>query len=266
MWAIYRKEMRAFLLSPMAWIFWCVFLILFGLAFNTLFERYNDMLMSNPDVNLTETVAGGALGGFFKFLLLLMTPLLGMRLFAEEKEKGTLELLFTYPLTEWQLIFGKILSALTVTGILLALTLPQFIYLGNYTTLEWPIIWTTYLGWMLLLVALLSLGIWTSAVTNSQFVAAVLSLALMLLMWLSQVFQPLFARLTFDVQVPWFWKPFVWLGALFTWAYKELAVTEHFESFGRGVINTNDVLYYLSFAAFFLFLTYKKLESRKWRG
>lgn len=260
MWAVYRKEMRAYLLSPMAWVLWCFFLVLFGFAFNYLYGRYADSAFTNPEANLTEVLLGGTFG-FFKFLFLFIVPLLSMRLFAEEKEKGTLELLFTYPLTEAQLLFGKVLAAISMVVVLLALPLVQFAYLGKHTTLEWSVVWTTYLGLFLLLLAFISLGIFASAIANSQFVALVVSVGVLLLLWLANVFSTLFSSLI-EQKLPFYFKPLQWLAS----GYKELSLTDHFESFSRGLINSNDVLFYLSFAAFFLYLTYVKLESRKWRG
>lgn len=248
MWAIYKKELRGYLLSPVAWTIWVMFTFLNGYAYMVLISSLQNRMFSNPDLTITDAFLG-PLHGFARFLLLLICPILTMKLFAEEKQTGTLELLFTYPLTEVQMLGGKVLAALTTALLMLGLTLPPLVYLSFYTTIDWAMVGTAYLGFLLLMGTFLTIGIWASSLTSSQAVAFGVSFGLLLLLWLLNALQG----------ITWALGP---VGSFL----REFALLDHYESFSRGVISSNDVIFYLSLMAFFLFLTSKQLESRKWRG
>ncbi|NDD30810.1 MAG: hypothetical protein EB084_21345 [Proteobacteria bacterium] len=247
MWAVYKKEMRQYLLTPLAWIVWVCFLFLAGWVFQFFIRQALDSVYGGaPDQGLTDFVVTRYFG-FNKFILLFVIPILSMRLFAEEKQSGTLELLFTYPLTEIQMIFGKLLAALTVACIMVGLTLPPIFWASKYGALDWSVLACTLVGIVLLVTVALSIGIFASSLTGSQVVAFIITLITLLALWLA-------APLTDGLQPG--------LGRF----VHELSLIDHFENFGRGIINSSDVIFYLSLSAFFLFLTAKQLESRKWRG
>ena len=247
MWAIYRKEMRQYLLTPLAWIVWVCFLFLVGWVFQFFVGQALDSVYTGQtDQSLTEFVVTRWFN-FMRFVLIFVVPILSMRLFAEEKQTGTLELLFTYPLTELQMIFGKLLAALTVAGIMMGLTFPPILWISKYGSIDWSVLATSYLGIMLLITVALSIGTFASSLTNSQVVAFIITLITLLGLWLA-------APLTDRVQAG--------LGRF----VHELSLIDHYENFSRGIINSADVVFYLSMAAFFVFLTAKQLESRKWRG
>lgn len=266
MWAIYRKEMRTYLRSKMAWVFWVGFTLLTSLAFNTLYNAFTEQQFSNPEASLTEFLVGRCFG-FWKFLLLFMIPALTARLFAEERQTGTLELLYTYPLTESQLLLGKFFAAATVQMVLLVLTLPQFLYLGKQSTLEWPVLWTTYLGLALFISTLMAAGIFFSSRSDSNTVAYFTTTVVFLILWLAGAFQPLFAMYsTFDTQVAWYLKPLFVVLWLLTTALKQLSFGDYFDSFSHGQVAMKDLTFYLTATSSLLYLTYKQLESRKWKG
>ena len=265
MWAIYRKEMRTYLQSKMAWVFWIGFSLLFGFAFNTLYGNFVDQQFQNPDASVTEIVTRTF--GFWKFLLLFMIPALTARLFAEERQTGTLELLFTYPLTEGQLIFGKFLAAATIQLVLLVLTLPQFLYLGSHSSLEWTVVGTTYLGLMLFLSTMLAGGLFFSSRAESNVVAFFTTTVVYLVLWLGSAFQPQFAQFaSLDYQVAWYLRPVFFVMWLLTSALRELSFGEYYDSFSKGLISTKDVMFYVTATGYLLYLTYKQIESRKWKG
>lgn len=253
MWAVYKKEMRQYLLTPLAWIVWVCFLFLVGWVFQFFVGQALESVYTGADQGLTEYVVTRYFANFVKFILIFVLPIFSMRLFAEEKQTGTLELLFTYPLTEAQMLFGKLLAALTVTGMMIALTFPPIFWVARYGAVDWSVLGCSYLGLMMIVLVALSIGIFASSLTNSQVVAFIITLMALLALWLA-------APLTDRVQSS---EATVGMIARFV---HQLSLTDHFENFSRGIINSSDVIFYLSMSAFFLFLTAKQLESRKWRG
>jgi ABC-2 type transport system permease protein len=180
-------------------------------------------------------------------VLLLLVPLLTMRLLAEEKRAGTAELLFTYPLTDWAIILGKFLAALLIYAIFLGFTVVYPLAFSAVGRLDWGALAAGYLGLFLLGGACLSLGLFASSLTENQIIAAVTGFALLLLFWIIGWQQ--------DIGAPG-WGGF----------FAALSMMDHYDSFIRGVIDTRDLVYYLSFIYFFLFLTKRQLESRRWRA
>jgi ABC-2 type transport system permease protein len=185
--------------------------------------------------------------GTLAVVLLFLVPLLTMRLLAEEKRSGTAELLFTYPLTDWAVILGKYFSAFLVFAIFLAFTLIHGLIFASLGRLDWGALFTGYLGLLLLGGASLALGLFASSLTENQVVAGVAAFALLLLFWIIG------------------WVQEIGPGDL-GWVSQFLSMTDHFENFTRGVIDTRDLIYNLSFIYFFLFLTKRQLESRRWRA
>jgi len=261
MFAIFKKEMRAYFLSPTAYIVMAIFLFVSGWLFDARLNWYSmyamrAMQQPGADMNLTEFITRPLFNNLC-FLFLIVLPIVTMRTFAEEKRQGTLELLFTYPLTEWQMILGKFLGALTVPGIIMILTSSYFVLLHKLTSagaapgaasgVEWPTIITGYLGLLLMTAAFLSLGLWASSLTEHQVVAFIITFGTLLFLWIVSWGQQM-------IQGP--------AGEIF----QSLSIQEHFDNFSKGVILTTDVLYYVCFTLFFLFLTSQNLEARKWRG
>ncbi len=259
MWAIYRKEMRQYLLTPTAWIVWVTFLLLVGWVFPVFLSRLSDAYMSQ---NVSPTDMMTAFLNFIRFLLLIAVPVFSMRLFAEEKQMGTLEVLFTYPLTEAQLIFGKLLAALTVCAIMLSFTVVPIFWVSLYgqNALDWPVLFCCYFGMMLMVTDFLTLGIFVSSLTGSQVIAFFCTLIPLLGLWLASAIIPADSLAPVPATAHWWQKINI---AKFI---HSLSLLDHYESFGRGIINSTDVLFYVSLAAFFVFLTVKQLEARKWRG
>jgi ABC-2 type transport system permease protein len=250
MWAIYRKEMRAYFLSPLAWVQWCVFLGIIGLVTSFYFiNTYSEQLYQAPDANPTESLLI-PMFRFIQFLLLMIIPLLSAKLFADERNSGTLELLFTYPLTENQMVWGKLLAATSIAFFNLLLLLPQIIAINHYVTLDWHVVFTYYLGFALLIITFLSIGLFFSSITNSTVVAMFLSYGLLIFLWLVEA---VLQRISYELG---------YVGNFFL----QMSLTSHLASFAKGVLSVSDLLFYLSVPAFFIFITLKQLEARKWRG
>lgn len=249
MWAVYRKEMRHYLLTPVAWIVWVAFLFIVGWVFQWFVRRALEGAFQGGDQGLTEMLITPYLNnGFVRFILLFSMPVLSMRLFAEERQSGTLELLFTYPLTEMQLIAGKMLAAISISAIMLGLTFPCIFWISFYGGIDWAVLFCGYAGMLLMLTVFLSIGMFASSLTNSQVIAFFLTFIALLALWLT-------GALTDPMSQSW-WTNFI----------HQLSLMDHFDSFSKGIINSNDVIFYLSMSAFFIFLTMKQLEARKWRG
>lgn len=251
--AIYRRELVYAFNSPVAYAVITVFLLLSGYFFYNLlgyFSLASIQAMQSPlqarGLNLTTSVVQPLFGNF-AVILLLMLPLLTMRLLCEERSTGTAELLFTYPISDWDVILGKFFATVTVFAVMLGLTTLYPALLERYSTPEWGPIVSGYVGLFLLGTAFIAMGLFFSSVGETQIVAGVMTfgcgLLFLVLGWIT---------------------PFVSSGtaAVLT----ELSILQHFVRFAQGLIDTNDVIYYLNFTVFFLFLCARVLESHRWKG
>jgi ABC-2 type transport system permease protein len=228
------KEIRTYFASPMAYIVAMVFLALTGYFFAA--------SISQP---FPEATIRGFLGPSI-FILILLAPVLTMRLFAEEQKLGTIELLLTAPVRDWEVVLGKFLASLAFFVGTIALTLYYVLLLYWYGDPDAGPLLSGYLGLILYGAATLSIGLFVSSLTNNQIVAAVVGFGLLLA--LSIIHQA--AGLVSGVA-----------STIFT----QLSLATHFDDFARGVVDTSGVIYYVSVAALFLFLTVRSLETRRWR-
>ena len=252
-WPIYKKELRLYFTSPVAYVLLTIFLLIAGYFFYSIFAFFTRASMQtamNPgmgrDLNVTDSVLRPLIANMSVILLLLM-PLVTMRLFAEERRAGTIELLLTYPVRDGAVLVSKYVAALTLYGVMLAGTLAYPAILLYFAKVEWGPLATGYLGLVLMGGMLLGIGIFASSLTENQIVAAVVAFGISLMFWI----------------VGWTAEfaggP---LGAVLT----HLSILEHNDTFAKGVIDTKDVLYYLDFTALFLFFTLRSLEARRWAG
>jgi len=180
-------------------------------------------------------------------LILFLLPAITMRAYSEEKRSGTIELLLTSPLTDWQIILGKFFGAMTLYAAMLAVTLIHIAILFGFGSPEWKPIATTYLGLLLFGGCFVSVGLLISSLTKNQIVAFVASLGVFLLLWI----------------IDWmasFSGPTV--SAILTY----LSIIGHLEDFTKGVLDTTHLIYYFSFITFGLFLTAKSVDTERWRG
>ncbi len=250
---IARREIAAALASPVAYVLFGAFAFLFGYFFA-------DYLQSFVEAGMRMSRMGGGSGGTLDvnsdlirwlmasaaILVLFLMPLLSMRTVSEEIRSGTIELLLTAPVTDGQIVFGKFLAAFALYGVMLAMTLLHLAVLFWYSQPEVAPILAAYLGLALLGAALLALGLFFSSLTRNQIVAGLLTFGALLVLWLLE-----FAGQRGGAG-----------GRLLAY----LSVTGHLEDFARGVITIRDLVFYLSFAGFWLFLTRESLRSRRWRG
>jgi ABC-2 type transport system permease protein len=202
-------------------------------------------------MNLTDWVLAPVFMNMSVFFL-IMLPMLTMRLFAEERRQKTLELLMTVPVRPVQIVLGKYLSAVVIMMIMLGLTvifpvLLQVFGGGNgVSAVDWHTVGAGYLGLFLLGLAVVSIGLFASSVTESQIVAALTGFAVLLLFWV--------VGLASRGQQG-FWGGFL----------EYLSLTNHLENFVRGIIKASDVLYYVSLASVGVFLTYGVVDAQRWK-
>lgn len=249
---ILKRELYVYFSSPIAYVVVSIFLLLSGYFFYSAFAYFSIISMQAmrmPGVgglNVTDIVLDPMFGNM-SVIMLLMMPLLTMRLFAEEKKSGTLELLLSYPIRETELLFGKFAACAVVLLIMLGLTWLYPFLLWFYAKPDMGPIVTGYLGLFLMGAAFIALGLMVSSLTENQIVAAAISFGAILMFWL----------------IGWA-ETFV--GPVLGKVLSHVSVLEHFENFSKGVIDTRDIIYYINFNILFLFMTIRSLESKQWRG
>ncbi|MEW6457314.1 MAG: ABC transporter permease subunit [Acidobacteriota bacterium] len=250
--AIAQKELKIYFISPIAYAVFTIFLLISGFFYYNILMWFNLQSLqfgANPYYSSQLNINQMVYSPFFhnsSIILLLMIPLLTMRLFSEEKRLGTDELLFTSPVTTTEIIIGKYLASITILFLMLLITGMYSIFAFKYGNPQLEPILIGYLGLFLMGSAFISIGIFTSAITESQLVAAVLGFGSLLLLWV----------------ISWLGETagMIWKGIL---GY--LSFFEHFDDMVKGVIDTTDLVYYLSFTFFGLFLTHIVIEAKKWK-
>ena len=250
-WAIYRRELNAYFNSPIAYVVLAFFIFIYGYFFHDYLYRFMQfgLQMSQYGGARTLNVNQDLIRWLFhstSVVVLFMLPLITMRSFAEEKRSGTIELLLTSPVTDLQIVLGKFMAAWTLYAAMLGLTLIHMGMLFIYGDPEWKPILAGYLGMLLLGGTFISFGILFSTLTRNQIIAGFLAFGVFLFLWLVEYMQD-------------------WAGSWGAFA-SYLSVTKHIEEFAKGVIDTKDVIYYLSFIGFGLFLSKQSLETHRWRG
>ena len=233
--AIARKETRSYFVSPIAYVVALVFVSLTGYFF---VDAMSSEIFPEASVN---SYTGRSI-----FILVLVGPLLTMKLLAEEQKLGTIELLLTSPVRDWEVILGKFFASLAIFGSALALTLVYVAFLFAFGNPDLGPIVTAYVGLFLFGAGALAVGLFTSALTSNQIVAAILSYGVLTLLTI--------IHLAAD-QVD---------GATAA-LLNELSMVSQFEDFTRGILNLRSVIYYLSMIVMFLFLAVRALEFRRWK-
>ncbi len=249
---IAEKEIRGYFNSPIAYVLIAAFAALFGYFFWSLVYFFVQASMQaqftgrSTPMNLNELVVRNLLGNA-GVLCLFMVPMLTMRLFAEEKARGTIELLLTSPLKDWELLLGKWIGALAMYLSLLLFSGLSLIFLFAYGQPDWKPLLTGYLGLILQAAAMLALGMFISSITQNQIVAAFLTFFLLLLLWVFEWMSGMDQN---------------WITEVLTY----LSLVKHNEGFVKGVLELKDVVYYASVSFLGLFLTARSLESLRYRG
>jgi ABC-2 type transport system permease protein len=251
-WIVWRKELHSYFVSPIAYLLLVMFAVIFGFFFWNILGYFvftgmeSQMRGEMFPMNVNEQVIRpllsnvGVIGLFF-------IPMITMRLFAEEKRSGTIELLVTSPVRDGEIILGKWLASLTLYAVLLLLTAVNFVFLFRYGNPDWKPLAIGYLGLLLQAGALLAVGMFISTLTKNQIIAGAATFGVCLLLWILE-----------------------WVSGYetATWAQvlSYLSVTTHTSSFAKGVLDSRDAIYYVSLAFLGIFLTARSLESLRWRS
>ena len=250
--AIAHKELKSYFSSPIAYIVLGFWALLYGWFFITILAYFVRASMQGgqfgpQSVNINQMMLRPLVQNV-TILVLFLLPMVTMRTYSEEKRSGTIELLLTSPVTDWQIILGKFLGAMALYGAMLVVTLLHLTILVGYGARpEWKPILTSYLGLILLGGCFVSVGLFISSLTKNQIVAGMVTFAVFLLLWV-----------------------ITWIGSFsgptIDQLTQYLSIVDHLDDFGKGVLDTTHIIYYLSFITFGLFLTSKSVESERWRG
>lgn len=252
MWIICRKELRSYFVSPVAYLLLTMFAVLFGFFFwNSLgYFIYLGMEAQLRDeatpMNINEQIIRPLLGNL-SVVGLFFIPIITMRLFAEEKRTGTIELLVTSPVRDGEIILGKWLAAVLLYLSMMLFSGISLIYLFRYGNPDWKPLLIGYLGLLMQAGALLAIGTFISTLTRNQIIAGAATFGVCLLLWV----------------LGWVsgFETATWASVL---AY--FSVITHFESFSKGLIDSKDVVFYLSMTLLALFFTARSMESMRWRS
>jgi ABC-2 type transport system permease protein len=249
--AIAQKELRSYFASPIAYVIIGFFALVFGyfyiVSINIFLQATMQMgIPGQGQININAMAIRPLLQNV-SVVALFVLPLITMRTYSEEKRSGTIELLLTSPLTDFQIIMGKFAGAVALYGLMLAATLPHIAVLFIYGNPEWKPIVTGYAGLLLMGASFISMGLWISSLTKNQIVAGMVTFAMFLLLWT--------INWAMDSAGPTMQK-----------VLTAVSITDNFDDFSKGVIALRHVVYYISFITFGLFLTAKSVDSERWRG
>ena len=250
--AIAQKELRSYFASPIAYLVIGFFALLYGYFYAVMLAYFVRAGMNmgqmgqQPAMNVNQDMLRPVLQNVTVLLLFVM-PAITMRTYSEERRSGTIELLLTSPVTDLEIILGKFFGAMGLYCSMLGVTLLHLAVLFYVGRPEWKPILATYLGLLLLGGCFISLGLFISSLTKNQIVAGMVTFAVFLLLWVIE-----------------------WIGSFSPPTVDKLtqylSIVGHLDDFGKGVLDTTHIIYYLSFITVGLFLTAKSVDSERWRG
>ncbi len=247
---IAQKELRQLFTSPIAYVALAMFFVVTGFLFYSLVGYYTIQILQlqgapTPDFNPTRIIFS-PLYQDMSFVLILLVPVLTMRLVSEEDRTHTMELLATSPVTSTAIIVGKFLAAASLYLVLLAISTYMPLGLGLVGRLDWGLLASSYIGLLAVGGAFLAIGLFASTLNENQIVSAAIGVSLLLLFWI----------LGFAQQAS---------GSAGQQILSALSFSTHFSNLTGGIVDTQDLMFFLSVTVFFLFLGVLALESRKWR-
>ncbi|MEN6625687.1 MAG: ABC transporter permease [Candidatus Sumerlaeia bacterium] len=264
-WAIYKRELKTYFQMPSTYIVIALIFLVMGMIFQMMMIEFSNASMQSQQMgmfgqqqqapNVTSVVIQGVFGVMFS-LIIFSVPLLTMRLVAEEKSRGTLEMIVTCPVSDWALLMGKYLALVTVGLVMIALSAiyPIIVwYLGRgqaalaaESVVEWPIVGSLWIGLLLIFAAYSAFGLMASSMTENQMAAGVITLIGLLLWNILGVFSP---------------EQFPKIAKIMT----EISASSHTQNFQQGVLALKDAAYYVLSTFLFLFIASKTLDARRWR-
>jgi ABC-2 type transport system permease protein len=255
--AIAERDLKAYFTSPIAYVVLTIFIFLAGFFFYQMLGS----LVQNASIRAMQAaqtgqppqpmdMPGDLMRNFLSVMvsvMLFILPLITMPLFSEEKKRGTIELLLTAPVTDIQVVLGKFLAAALFYILMLATTLVELVILFTYSQPALGPIITGYLGVLLYGLAFLAIGMFISTLTENQIIASILTFAVILMLWLIDGLSRS-------------------AGPTMSAILQYLSVFGHLNDFLTGVVSTSHIIFYISLTLVGLFLTYRSLDSLRWRG
>jgi ABC-2 type transport system permease protein len=249
---ICRKELKSYFASPIAYLLMAFFGLIFGFGTFTAtrdFVRFSfqaQLQGGGPPMNINEQIIAPLLN-FASTIMLFLVPLITMRLFAEEKKMGTIELLLTSPVSDNKIILGKWLGAMLLYVCILVMSMLNLALLFAWGRPDIKPVLVAYLGLILQGGCLLAIGAFISATTKNQIIAGGVTFFVCLLLWLLSWFTAFDSTATSQV-------------------ISYLSIITHFDNFAKGLLSLKDVVFYVSMIYFALFLTSRSMESLRWRA
>jgi len=226
------KELRSYFVSPMAYVVLLFFLGICGLIFA--------LTIGSPQARADMRDMFGTM----VFVTLMMTPILTMGLLSQERSSGSMEMLMTNPVRDIEVALGKYLAGLGMFALLCIISLEFPIIMSKYGDPDWGAIWSGYLGVFMAGMAFIALGLFASSLTSNQIAAAILGAFMLLFFWL-------IGWLSYSVNQN--------LGDI----VKHISILENFQDFAKGIIDSKNIIFFLSLTAFALFMTVRSLENRR---
>ncbi|MEO6596966.1 MAG: ABC transporter permease [Planctomycetota bacterium] len=238
---IFRRELKSYFLSPIAYVFGILFLTA------VLFFASASSLVHGSQASMQTFF------GLLPIVFLIFLPALTMRLWAEERKLGTIELLMTFPVRSSQLVLGKFAAALAYLAFVLVLTLGLPLTLGAYGRIDWPPVVGAYVASLLFAGSFVAVGMFWSSLTRDQIIAMLLSFGSLLVLY--ALGYPVLIELMAG-----------WLPSIAVDVLNGLSPYKYFESVSRGIIDTRDVVYFACFCGFFLYANALVLRVRRMKG
>ena len=251
--AIAHKELKSYFSTPIAYIVIGFFALLFGYFFYAMLIIFNQQSLQlgglgggggNVDIN-QQLIRPLFLNA--SVILLFVLPLITMRTYSEEKRSGTIELLLTSPVTDVEIIVGKFLGAMALYAAMLGITLIHMVLLFAWGNPEPKVVLTGYVGLLLMGGCFISVGLLISSLTKNQIVSGMVTFAVFLLLWVINWIASFTGPTTQSV-------------------LNYLSITDHFDDFTRGILDTKHLVYYFSVMSFGLFLTARSVDTERWKG
>jgi len=249
-WTLWKKELDSYFSSPLAYVLIGLFSLITGVFFFNLLVTYTDGIQSLPpqmaqQISFVEEVVLRLFANI-NFLFLIFIPLITMKLFSEEKRLETMDLYWMSPIREWQVFSAKFLAAVSLVISMLLVTGVFPLIIWGVGIRDFSLLSSAYLAVLLNAFCYISLGLFCSSISSNQIIAALLSVLGIMFLWMIT------------------WGGHLNSNYVMAEIFTYIGITSHFERILRGLIGTQDIIYYLSFVFIFGFLTMKSLSRRNW--
>jgi len=248
--AIAHKELKSYFSTPIAYIVIGFFALHIGYFYYAMLVIFNQQSLQFGGEGGAMDINQQLIRPLFlnaSVILLFVLPLITMRTYSEEKRSGTIELLLTSPVSDLEIIIGKFLGAMTLYAAMLGVTLIHVALLFSYGNPEWKVVVTGYIGLLLMGGCFISVGLLISSMTKNQIVSGMVTFAVFLLLWVINWIASFTGPTTQSV-------------------LNYLSITDHFDDFTRGILDTKHLIYYFSVMSFGLFLTSRSVDTERWKG